>query len=90
MRKFSSLVNGVDVQKACDEVIISSKGYNALHGLLKDALRECGIIINVFLVSHKVTLARRASNEDVVYHLAVTCTLRRKCLHLFLNTLHEV
>lgn len=69
MRKFSNLVTDVDVQNACDEVGISTKGYTALHGLLKDALRERGITENVFPVPRKVKLARRASNEDVTLRI---------------------
>ena len=48
MKKIYNLVSDIDIQSACDEAGISTKGYEAIHQLLKDALRTKGIIENVF------------------------------------------
>lgn len=65
MRKYSNIVTHTDVQNVCDEVGISTKGYGAIHRLLKDALMKRGITENLFPVPHKVKLAKNVSNEDV-------------------------
>lgn len=48
MKKFSNLVLDIDIQSACDEVGISTRGYEAIHQLLKDSLRKNGITKNLF------------------------------------------
>ncbi|KAI5077387.1 hypothetical protein GOP47_0007211 [Adiantum capillus-veneris] len=65
MRKLRNVVNDDDVQQACDEAGISTKAYQAIFQLLKDALKEHGIVENLFPVPHKVKLAKKATNEDV-------------------------
>ena len=54
MKKISNLVSEDDVQRACDTVGISTNAYHALHGMLKDALRERGITENLFPIPHRV------------------------------------
>ena len=54
MKKIYNLVSNIDIQSACDEAGISTKGYEAIHQLLKDALRTKGITENVFLSPKKV------------------------------------
>ena len=63
LKKISNLVSEDDVQRACDAVGISTNAYHALHGLLKDALRERGITENLFPIPHRVRLARKANND---------------------------
>ena len=65
MRKFSNIVTHTDVQNTCDDVGISTKGYNAIHRLLKDALIKKGITENLFPVPRMVKVAKNVSNEDV-------------------------
>ena len=65
LKKISNLVSEDDVQRACDAVGISTIAYRALHGLLKDALRERGITENLFPIPQKVRLAKKANNDLV-------------------------
>ena len=63
MKKISNLVSEDDVQRACDTVGIGTNAYHALHGMLKDALRERGITENLFPIPHRVRLAKKANND---------------------------
>lgn len=65
LKKISNLVSKDDVQRACDAVGISTNAYHALHGLLKDALRERDIMENLFPIPQKVRLAKKANNDLV-------------------------
>lgn len=58
MHRLANIVSDTDVQKTCDDVGISQKGYVAIHQLLKDALRERGITENLFPLPHRVNLAK--------------------------------
>ena len=65
LKKISNLVSEDDAQRACDAVGISTNAYHALHGLLKDALREQGITENLFPIPYRVRLAKKANNDLV-------------------------
>ena len=69
MKKFSNLVSDIDIQSACDEVGISTRGYEAIHQLLKDALRKNGITKNLFPVPRRVRLSKKVSDGDIVEKL---------------------
>lgn len=69
MKKFSNLVSDIDIQSACDEAGISTKGYETIHRLLKDALRKNGITENVFPVPKKVRFSKKVSDDDIIAKL---------------------
>ena len=50
----TKIISNDEVQNVCDEVGISTKGYNALFQLLKDTLRTHGITKSIFLVPKKL------------------------------------
>ncbi len=66
---FSNIVTDLEIQNICDSVGISTRGYQAIHQALKDALRSRGITENLFPLPHKVAIAKKASNEDVMRQL---------------------
>ena len=69
MKFFHNLVSDIDIQSACDEAGISTKGYEAIHQLLKDALRTKGITENVFLAPKKVRFSKKVSDADILEKL---------------------
>lgn len=69
MKNFSNLVSDIDIQSACDEAGISTRGYQAIHQLLKDALRKNGITENLFPIPRKVRLSKKVSDADIVEKL---------------------
>ena len=69
LQELGDLVSNNDVQTVCDEAGISTKGYKAIFQLLKDALRERGIMENFFPAPHKVSIAKKITNEDVLARL---------------------
>lgn len=48
LKDVTKIISSDEVQNVCDEVGISTKGYNALYQLLKDTLRTHGITKSIF------------------------------------------
>ena len=48
LKDVTKIISNDEVQNICDEVVISTKGYNALYPLLKDTLRTHGITKSIF------------------------------------------
>lgn len=80
-KDLSNLLSSSDTQYACDEAGISTKGYEAIHNVVKDAFRMNGLICNMFPAPKRVRLAKRINNDDVretlgdYYHVEGTLTL---------------
>lgn len=70
-----------DIQYACDEAGISTKGYEAIHNVVKDVFRMNGLTCNMFPTPKRVRLAKWINNDDVretlgdYYHVEGTLTL---------------
>ena len=54
LKDVTKIISNDEVQNICDEVGISTKGYNALYQLLKDTLRTHGITKSIFPAPKKL------------------------------------
>ena len=54
LKDVTKIISSDEVQNVCDEVGISTKGYNALYQLLKDTLRTHGITKSIFPTPKKL------------------------------------
>ena len=69
MKDVTELMSNDEVQNVCDEVGISTKGYNALYQLLKDTLCTHGITKSIFNVPKKIRFAKRTCNDDLKHKI---------------------
>lgn len=80
-KDLSNLLSSSNIQHACDEAGISTKGYEAIHQVVKDAFRMNGITCNMFPAPKRVRFAKRVNNDDVMatlgeyYHVEGTLTV---------------
>lgn len=69
LKDVTKIISSDEVQNVCDEVGISTKGYNALYQLLKDTLRTHGITKSIFPAPKTLRFAKRTCNDELKHKI---------------------